>query len=180
MGNVEKPNEPSSSTRTPFWKEEGPTAGWLLHGEDGCNPQPTGEEKRLQHHPKGDIRASRKLIARGTSPRLSSWQRPNDWLIATLEQCPGKRRLSDRRQDTSSDCDCCFDQKEECSMIGRGPLASTGPVLSRQRSGGRANHPERKSTRLRGPMHFCPLLPTAMAFVSYGFVLVRVRVRPVL
>jgi hypothetical protein len=30
--------------------------------------------------------------------------------------------------------------------------------------------------RTRLPKHFCPLLPKAMVFVSYGFVLVQVRV----
>jgi len=53
-------------------------------------------------------------------------------------------------------------------MNGRGPLASTRPVLSRQRSGEPANHPERKSTRLRGPRTFAHFYPQQWLLCHMG------------
>ena len=99
------------------------------------------------------------------------------------------------RQDTSSDRDCRFDQKEESSMIGRDLFNIRAGSVEDRQSIGRGPGTQRESPKVRGiaghieqaergairkkpqaHKHFCPLLPTAMVFVSYGFVLVQVQV----
>jgi hypothetical protein len=101
---------------------------------------------------------------------------------------------SSARQDTSSDRGCRFDQKEECSVIGRVPVQHPMEDMSKtDKSIGRGPDTQRKSKSeghcieqaergaiRKSPqahMRFCPLLPTAMVFVSYGFVLVQVQVQ---
>jgi hypothetical protein len=66
---------------------------------------------------------------------------------------------------------------EDRQSIGRGP----GTQRESPKVRGIAGHIEqaergaiRKSPQAH--KHFCPLLPTAMVFVSYGFVLVQVQV----
>ena len=127
---------------------------------------------------------------------IVSWQNPIDWLRHAGAKPREEVDYSAARQDTSSDRDCRFDQKEESSMIGRDLFnipcrICRRPTIHRTRT----RHPERKSKseghcgsyragRERGAIykspqahkHFCPLLPTAMVFVSYGFVLVQVQV----
>ena len=72
----------------------------------------------LQNQHRGNF-ASRKLVASGTSTSLSSWQHPKDWQSRAGAKPREEVDYSAARQDTRSDRDCRFDQKEECSMIGR-------------------------------------------------------------
>jgi hypothetical protein len=74
-------------------------------------------------------------------------------------------------QDASSACACCLVQKEESSLIGR-DLFNFLLFQSRETVDACLSHRER--AHASSP---CPLQPAALAFVSYGFVLVRVRVR---
>jgi hypothetical protein len=50
---------------------------------------------------------------------IVSWQNPKDWLRHAEAKPREEADYSATRQDTSSDRGCRFDQKEECSMIGR-------------------------------------------------------------
>ena len=101
------------------------------------------------------------------------------------------------RQDTSSDRDCRFDQKEEFSMIGRVSVQHPVQDLSKtDKYIGRGPDTKRESPKVRGiaghieqaergairkspqaHKHFCPLFTTGMVFVSYGFVLLVVQVQ---
>jgi hypothetical protein len=118
------------------------------------------------------------------------WQNPIDWLRHAGAKSREEVDYSAARQDTSSDRDCLFDQKEESSTIG---TSRAGSVEDRQFTG-RGPGTQRESPKVRGiaghieqaergaickspqaHKHFFPLLPTAMVFVSYGFVLVLVQ-----
>ena len=78
----------------------------------------------------------------------------------------------DHRRDTGSVRSRSFDQKEE-SLYDRASFdRCAGPFR-------RTSNPEREPTHTMcvETKRSCPLLPTAMAFVSYGFVLVQVQVQ---
>ena len=125
---------------------------------------------------------------------IVSWQNPVDWLRHAGAKPREEVDYSAARQDTSSDRDCRFDQKEESSMIGRDLFNTPCRICRRPTSIGRGPGTQRESPKVRGiaghiehaergavrkspqaHKHFCPLLPTAMVFVSYGFVLVPVQ-----
>ena len=94
--------------------------------------------------------------------------------FTTPVQCPGKGRLTGRRQDASYILRLLFlsDRGYEWAWPVRLHSACFEQTEKR-----RAGEPPRgKVHPLAGATHFCPLLLTAMAFVSYGFELVRVRV----
>ena len=77
---------------------------------------------------------------------IVSWQNPIDWLRHAGAKPREEVDYSAARQDTSSDRDCRFDQKEESSMIGRDLFnipcrICRRPTIHRTRT----RHPERKS-----------------------------------
>ena len=150
----------------------------------------------LQHESKRQLRLEKADSKRNVT-LIVSWQNPIDWLRHAGAKPREEVDYSAARQDTSSDRDCRFDQKEESSMIGRDLFNSPcricrRPTVHRTRT----TYTQRESPKVRGiaghieqtergfgrkspqaHKHFCPLLPTAMVFVSYGFVLVQVQVQ---
>ena len=93
-------------------------------------------------------------------------------LMSIYNTSPGEG-IIDHRRDTSSVRDRCFDQIEE-SLYDRACFdRCAGPCR-------RTGHPEREPTRTMcvETKRSCPLLPTALAFVSYGFGLVQVAQVP--
>jgi hypothetical protein len=77
---------------------------------------------------------------------IVSWKNPIDWLRHAGAKPREEVDYSAARQDTSSDRDCRFDQKEESSMIGRDLFSipckiCRRPTIHRTRT----RHPERKS-----------------------------------
>ena len=149
----------------------------------------------LQHQFKRRLRLEKADSKRNVA-LLVSWQNPADWLRHAGAK-PREKEVdySASRQDTSSDRDCRFDQKEKFSRIGRVSVQHPAQDLSKtDKSIGRGPDTQRESPKVRGiagqieqaergairkspqaHKHFCPLLPTAMFFVSYGFVLVQVQ-----
>ena len=151
-----------------------------------CSICPANSKRQLRLE-KADSKRNVTLIV--------SWQNPIDWLRHAGAKPREEVGYSAARQDTSSDRDCRFDQKEESSMIGRDLFNSPcricrRPTIHRTRT----RHPERKSKseghcgsyranreRLWSqiPTSTQTLLPTSThsnGFVSYGFVLVLVLV----
>jgi len=100
----------------------------------------------LQHQSKRQLRLEKADSKRNVT-LIVSWQNPIDWLLRHAGAKPREEvDYSAARQDTSSDRDCRFDQKEESSMIGRDLFNSPcricrRPTVHRTRT----RHPERKS-----------------------------------
>ena len=99
----------------------------------------------LQHQYKRQLRLEKADSKRNVT-LIVSWQNPIDWLRHAGAKPREEVDYSAARQDTSSDRDCRFDQKEESSMIGRDLFnipcrICRGPTIHRTRT----RHPERKS-----------------------------------
>ena len=99
----------------------------------------------LQHQSKRQLRLEKADSKRNVT-LIVSWQNPIDWLRHAGAKPREEVDYSAARQDTSSDRDCRFDQKEESSMIGRDLFnipcrICRRPTIHRTRT----RHPERKS-----------------------------------
>ena len=99
----------------------------------------------LQHQSKRQLRLEKADSKRNVT-LIVSWQNPIDWLRHAGAKPREEADYSAARQDTSSDRDCRFDQKEESSMIGRDLFnipcrICRRPTIHRTRT----RHPERKS-----------------------------------
>ena len=99
----------------------------------------------LQHQYKRQLRLEKADSKRNVT-LIVSWQNPIDWLRHAGAKPREEVDYSAARQDTSSDRDCRFDQKEESSMIGRDLFnipcrICRRPTIHRTRT----RHPERKS-----------------------------------
>ena len=99
----------------------------------------------LQHQSKRRLRLEKADSKRNVA-LIVSWQNPLDWLRHAGAKPREEVGYSAARQDTSSDRDCRFDQKEESSMIGRDLFnipcrICRRPTIHRTRT----RHPERKS-----------------------------------
>ena len=145
----------------------------------------------LQHQYKRQLRLEKADSKRNVT-LIVSWQNPIDWLRHAGAKPREEVDYSAARQDTSSDRDCRFDQKEESSMIGRDLFnipcrICRRPTIHRTRT----RHPERKSKseghcgsyragrerrNSQIPTSTQALLPTSTH--SNGFCIIWVCIRP--